>query len=395
MPARAPQIQAEVKHPSALSDADIAQWRAFCAAEPAFRNPLLGPDFARLVGEVRTDARVAVLRRRGSTVGFLPFHKRGSGYARPIGAAFSDYHALVSAPGERPDLAEAMRAAGVGALRFTGLVDPAGACPLARPSPMQGHLIALAGSPEARHDALRAANPKRYKNWRRLENKLEREFGAVSVSPGDRDPAAFAQLLDWKREQFRRTGAHDVLRPAWAQALFAAAFAARSSELCGVMTTLRAGGRLVAGHFGVASAGVCHVWISAMDPDCVAGGPGQVLMLHAPELMQALGLRVYDLGPGHAHYKAPFATGQVSLGEGVALAAGSANLAARSMEGAWALAGGRIDAVGRLRRRLDQIDAAELSISGRVLGLIEAVAGQGRRASSREQPRADATAEQA
>ncbi|MEI9963932.1 MAG: hypothetical protein WDM92_03770 [Caulobacteraceae bacterium] len=59
-------IQAEVKHPSALSPAEIAAWRGFCAADPALQSPLLGPDFARLVGEVRCDARVAVYAREGA-----------------------------------------------------------------------------------------------------------------------------------------------------------------------------------------------------------------------------------------------------------------------------------------------------------------------------------------
>ena len=375
-------IRAEVQHPSSLSERDVELWRAFCAAEPMFRSSLLGPDFARLVGEVRPDARVAVFRDQGETIAFLPFHRRGSGFARPIGSAFSDYHALVAGPGVRLSLREALAAAGLNAFRHTGLIDPAAAD--ADPCGPAGHVIALKASVEAHNEALRASNPKRFKNWRRLEHKLEREVGEVSITAGEHDPEDFAQLLAWKREQFRRTGAHDVLRPAWAQGLFSAAFASRDPHLRGVMTTLRAGGRLVAGHFGIASGGACHVWISAMDPECGGAGPGQVLMLHAPAVMQAQGLDLYDLGPGYAHYKAPFATGRIPVAEGIALAEGSQSLAARSLEGAWSLAGGRIDAVARLRRRLDQIAAADLSLGGRVRGVIEAVAGQGRRAASRE-----------
>jgi CelD/BcsL family acetyltransferase involved in cellulose biosynthesis len=378
-------ITAEVERASTLSERDADAWRAFCAAEPSWRNPLLGPDFARLVGETREDARVAVLRRDGEPFGFLPFHRRPDGRARPIGAAFSDYHALVTAPGEAVDGPQALAAAGITGLRTSGLIDPRAAFPELGDSDERGFIIELQGSAQQHRQRLRAANPKRYKNWGRLRNKLEREVGQVALTPDDVCPEALDRLIAWKRQQFRDTGCHDVLRPQWAQALFLAAFARREGPLRGVMITLRAGGRLAAGVFGVASGGVMHVWLSAIDRELAACGPGQVLMLMAPEALEALGLRALDLGPSYAHYKAPFATGQVPLREGLAIAAGHAGLAVRSIDGAWALAGERrIGAVARLRRRLDHIAAAETSVGGRVRGVVDALAGYGRRSANRE-----------
>jgi CelD/BcsL family acetyltransferase involved in cellulose biosynthesis len=377
-------ITAEAKRPSTLSEREIEAWRGFCAAEPAWSSPLLGPDFARLVGEVREDARVAVFRRGGGEIGFLPFHKRPDGRAWPIGAAFSDYHALVSAPGERLDGAEALAAAGISGLRMGGLIDPRGAFSDLKASEDEGYLITLNGSPEEHSQALKAINPKRYKNWGRLRNKLEREAGEVTLTPDDRSPEVLEKLIAWKREQFGETGLHDVLRPAWAQALFEAAFARRDGDFRGVMITLHAGDRLAAGFFGVASGGVMHAWLSAIDRKLASCGPGQVLMLMVPEALQALGLKTLDLGPSHAHYKAPFATGVVPLREGLAIAQGRVGQTARSLDGAWALAGEhRIGAVARLRRRLDHIASAETSMGGRVRGVVDALAGAGRRASSR------------
>src|ERR1700761_3089936 len=91
-----PKLEAEIVHPAELSRVDIAAWRRLQAAEPAFGSPLLGPDFAQAVGAVRPDARVAVYRRAGHAIGFLAHHRRPGGFARPIGAPFCDYHALVS-----------------------------------------------------------------------------------------------------------------------------------------------------------------------------------------------------------------------------------------------------------------------------------------------------------
>ena len=92
-------LDVETIHPSLLSAVDAVLWRSLAASEESFGNPLLGPDFAQAVGKVREDARVAVVRRAGETVGFLPFHRRPGGLARPIGSPLSDYHGLVSRPG--------------------------------------------------------------------------------------------------------------------------------------------------------------------------------------------------------------------------------------------------------------------------------------------------------
>src|SRR5580698_7435112 len=90
-------LEAELVHPSDLTADDVAAWRALQAAELTLANPLLGVEFAQAVGAVRADARVAIFRRGGRTIGYLAHHRRPGGFARPIGAPFCDYHGLVSA----------------------------------------------------------------------------------------------------------------------------------------------------------------------------------------------------------------------------------------------------------------------------------------------------------
>ncbi len=158
---------------------------------------------------------------------------------------------------------------------------------------------------------------------------------------------------------------------------------AAEGDARGVLVTLRAGGRLVAGHFGLAVGTSAHAWLSVIDPECASCGPGQVLTLRLAEMMPPLGLASYDLSPGYAHYKAPFATGIVAVSQGLATAEGRTGAAARSLSAAWALAG-RSEGVSRIRRRLDQINAAETSAGGRVRGVLGAIAGYGRRSASRE-----------
>jgi CelD/BcsL family acetyltransferase involved in cellulose biosynthesis len=378
-------MKAEVFHPSQLSDRDLDAWREMCALTPEFRSPLLSPDFARLVGKVREDARVAVFRDGSNTLGFLAHHRRPDGFARPIGSAFSDYQALITPPDSKLDAAKALAAASVSAIQFCALRDPHGLFAGATREGATAYVIETRGDPEAYFATLKAANSKRLRNWRRLHNKLEREVGEVVVTAGDTSHEAFELLMTWKRDQYRRTGAHDMYRPEWARRLLQRTFEQRDGPIRGVMTTLRAGGKLVAGHFGPAAGGVWHGWISAISPDHNACGPGFVLMLEVPAVMASLGLDVYDMAPSHEHYKAPFATDQFKVAEGLVTADSPAGRHVRQMQSVWSLAGcERLPALGRLRRRLDHIAAVELSVGGRMLGIVEALAGYGRRNSHRK-----------
>lgn len=373
-------LRAETIHPAQLAPADADAWRAFCAAEPAFASPLLGPDFAQAVAEVRDDARVAIWRQDGRATGFLPHHRRPGGLARAIGAPLSDYHALV---GERGLAAgPALAAADLNAFRFSGLVDPFDAFAAFVAARREAFVVNLDGSAEAYLEALRVASPKRFKNYRRLDHKLDREVGPLRIVAPDPSREAFDRLLAWKSDQLFRTGANDFLRPAWTRDLLSNLFARNQGEFRGLMISLYAGDRLVAGHFGVRLGGVYHPWIASLDPELSAWSPGQLFIPRAIAAMPGLGLATYDLGPGHDHYKRPFALDSRDLGEGFATAESAGGRAVQASDGAWALVGaGRGGPMYRIRSRLDAIATVELSVSGRAIGFAAAVAGKARRAS--------------
>ena len=368
-------LRLEVLRPSELSDADIGAWRALCAARPHFRNPLLGPDFAIAVGAVRDDARVAVWREGETAIGFLAYHHRPGGMARPIGAPLSDYHGLVA---DRPlDVRQDLAEFGLSAFRFTGLVDPNGDFAPAVAGTNEAYVIELDRSAEAYLETLRAASAKRFKNYRRLDGKLDREVGALTLRAPDHDRAAFDQLLAWKREQLLRTGAHDFLAPDWTRDLLASFLDMREGHFQGLMINLYCGDKLLAGHIGVRVGEVYHPWIASTDPEMGAWSPGQLFLLRAIAAMPGLGLKTYDLGPGHDHYKRPYALKTKQIGEGLMAAAGPRGRAADASERAWTLAGAhRNGPVGRLRRRLDMIATTELSFSGRAKGLAGAIAAR-------------------
>lgn len=374
-------LDVETLHPSLLSAADVALWRSLAGAQGAFCNPLLGPDFAQAVGKVREDARVAVVRRDGQTQGFLAYHRRPGGLARPIGSPLSDYHGLVARPDAGLDLARVLRAADVSVFRYSGLIDPNGVFPASPETDRTAYVIDLAEtSAEDYLEAVRAASPKKIKNYRRLDNKLDREVGPVRLVAGDVSREAFNQLIDWKREQLLRTGMHDFLRADWTRELMADLFSARDGDFRGLMINLYAGDTLVGGHFGIRQGATYHPWLASMSPEHAAWSPGQIFFLRAIAAMPELGLTRYDLGPGHDHYKRSYALKSITIGEGAATASSIGGRVASSMESVWSMAGGHgAGPVGQLRRRMDAIASSELTMSGRVRDFVGAVASKAQR----------------
>ena len=226
----------------------------------------------------------------------------------------------------------------------------------------------LDGSAEAYLERLRAASPKRFKNLRRLDSKLERERGAIELVAGDTDPASLQTVLAWKRDQFRRTGVHDVLGPGWSRAFIEEAFRSHVEEARGLLITLKVDGKVVAGHFGLRSASTYHPQIAAFDPAFAAYSPGIVLITRAIRAMTGLALDRYELSGGCGHYKASFASEAAPLKEGL-VSAGSPRL------GAWA----QPTLLMRAGRRFDRIVETELTLAGRLGGIAGALQGIPRR----------------
>jgi CelD/BcsL family acetyltransferase involved in cellulose biosynthesis len=383
MPAHA-SLRASTFRPAEAPTALIDAWRGLSAQSAAFDGPLLGPDFALAVGECREDARVTVFERAGEPIGFLAYHLRPGGFARPIGSPFSDLHGLVSEAGADLRIDAALAAAGLSAYRATGLVDPFGVfgSGFTAGDERAAYEIRLTGCADDYLEGLRSESPKRFKNMRRLEHKLEREVGPLRLI-ADTDIAAFERTLAWKREQFRRTGAHDVLGPDWSRALMTRLFGRTDGDFRGLMLSLYAGDVHVGSHFGVRLGDHFHPWLASTNPDYAAYSPGQTFLMQAIAAMPAHGLAAYGLSHGHDHYKKPFVREPFMVGEGLATAASPSGAVARLREGTWDLPGvAGTAAAGRLKRRLDHIASVELSPAGRMRGLVEAFTARVMRSAS-------------
>jgi CelD/BcsL family acetyltransferase involved in cellulose biosynthesis len=231
-------MRCEVVPAESLTPDLEAAWEGFRAADPALVSPFFAAGFCRCVARVRPNTSVAVVRDGNDLVGFLPFHRNRFGIGKALAYLYGDYHGLVARPGAAVDAAAVVRACGLRTFDF--LYVPSAQRAFAP------HVRRAEPSPVVRL----AAYQERAADWRK-QRRLERELGPVEFRAHDPDRAAYALLCRWKAKQCARTGFPDMLAATWLRDLLWEAATAESAGFRGALSTLRAGGRVVAVHAGL------------------------------------------------------------------------------------------------------------------------------------------------
>src|SRR5262249_1313532 len=129
-------------------------------------------------------------------------------------------------------------------------------------------------------------------------------------------PAVLAQLIEWKRAQYKRTDARDVLGYPWVLALLERLLARRDPAFRGMLSALYIGDRLAAVHLGMRSYRVLEWWVPAYDRGVDTYSPGLLLLAEIAKAARSLGIARIDLGKGMEPYKLSFMSGTIPLAEG-------------------------------------------------------------------------------
>lgn len=373
------------KRASDLTAGERDQWSALCRSDFQYGSPLLTPKFTEFIARIRDDVRVMLAFDGNRLVGVLPVHQRLFGHARPVGAPFCDYSGPLIAQGAEVSIAQMLHRAGYASYRTQTAVVPLVPDSELRQGIGEGsYVIRLKGqSPEAYLETRRGLHPKRFKNFRRLFSKLEREQGGIAFFSGAPLDADLEKLMEWKSDQFRREGLLDLTTAELSREVLDLSIKTpyqTPSEIGGFMTGLRLNGQLIAGHFGVRLDRDFHPWISAFDPNFTEYSPGVLLLSRVIEEMNAMSLETYDLAGGHDFYKKYFADQErfiCDLSVSAPTVLGRAQHA--SFEG-WNLLGAKHSEsiAGRIRRRIDHAAACESSLGARVEDFLRAVKKRGR-----------------
>ena len=342
-----------------LTAEERAQWSAWAADDTDLASPYFRVEFAEITARVSPDCAVAVFRRDGDVVGYFPYQKRG-GAIQPIGAPMNDYHGVIAPRGEAPTLAEVARLLDARRFSVNGWV---GASTRGIRSESFRTTIPDNGGYDAWYAARRQAFGKYFKDKERARRSMAVEFGSVDVQIGLRDPALLDELIALKREQYRRTGRHDVFACGWTGDLLHALMAHEQADFGASMAVLRAGGQIAAMEYSLHAGQRFHFWFPAYVPSLARCSPGILLSMETIRLGAEQGYRDFDYGFGGEAYKRYFCdtvqpvTEAAFLGPGLPSAVGAATDALLSMAGA-----DRAEEIrNSLRRRWNVIEACEVT----------------------------------
>jgi CelD/BcsL family acetyltransferase involved in cellulose biosynthesis len=352
-----------------LGDADWAIWRAMLEANPALASPYFRPEFARVAGRACPGAAVAVFSRGGETVGFFPHQRRGAAM-QPLAAPMNDYHGIIAFPGEAPSLEEAAEVLGAARLNLTAWVGPTGLGEDRRTVQVELDQSGYDGWYAER----RASFGKFFKDKERARRSMEAELGPLRVEHGLRDPALLDWLIDLKRDQYRRTGRHDIFACGWTADLLHALLKEEGEGLGGSLAALWAGDRLTAVEYALHAGDQYHFWFPGYEPSLARCSPGILLSLDTMRLASADGYRTFDFGFEGEHYKKYFCNGFKVVREAVVLKPGLGATMSQAAVGALNLAGaGRGEQLRTsVRRRWAAIEACETTPGARMKGAMQA-----------------------
>ena len=363
-------LQVEIIQADALTPADAALWRAMIAANPDLASPYIRPEFTQIASRVSPDAAVAVFRRDGRTVGFFPHQKRG-GTIQPLGAPMNDYHGVIAMPGEAPDLETVAALLKAPRLRVGAWVGEAHTA-----EDRETLMVAMPhGGFEPWYAERRQTWAKYFKDKERARRSLAAELGEVTVERNLRDPALLDQLIALKRDQYRRTGRHDIFDCGWTVDLLHALLQAHGADDFGAsMAAMWAGGKLVAVEYSLHAGGRYHFWFPVYEPSLARCSPGILLSMDTMRLASEQGYRVFDFGFGGEGYKKYFCNAMQTVREAIVvrpgLGASLSNAAVGLLNTAGKSRGDRLRT--SVRRRWAAIEACETTSINRLRGAVGA-----------------------
>ncbi|WP_426041952.1 GNAT family N-acetyltransferase [Brevundimonas sp. TWP2-3-4b1] len=362
-------LKIEVVKADQLTVADRVLWRAMVEANPDLASPYFRWEFTEIAARISPNAAVAIFSRGGRTIGYFPHQRRGSAI-QPLGAPMNDYHGVIAMPGEAPSLATVAALLNAPRLNVSAWVGPSGA------GEPRDTLMTV--TPEEGFDVWyverRQTWGKYFKDKERARRSLEAELGPIRVQRGLTDPALLDQLIGLKRDQYVRTGRHDIFACGWTRDLLNALMASKHEDFGASMAALWAGDRLTAIEYSLHAGDRYHFWFPAYEPALARCSPGILLTMDTMRLGCDAGFRVFDFGFGGEGYKKYFCNATQTVREAVILKPGVGSMLSDAAVGLLnTAAGGKGERLRTsVRRRWAAIEACETTSANRLMGAVAA-----------------------
>ena len=306
-----------ISAPSQLGETEIARWKEMQQSSPRLHRAFFSPAFSLACEVGGFDTRVALIRRGDLIEALYPFqyHNRlhkWAGIAEQIGGHLADSTGIIAGLGWRTSPAELVRLCGVGAIHVSCLADGQTEFGLDSYQVVPNYIVDLSQGYERYFEDLRSRNPDFVRDTGRRFRRATRSLGSLTVKHSDTvDAKALDRLVAQKRAQYKRTnkdGLNDVRTLRVLKYL-----ATQTEESCKVFhTTLEAGGRVIAEHFGLLYSDVLSYWLPVYDWDFQQYSPGRLMLWELIKEAPQHGITTIDFGEGDAQYKRQFSNKSIS-----------------------------------------------------------------------------------
>lgn len=288
------------------------RWEEIRSQNSDLVSPYFTAEFTKQVGKCRPQVYVGVLEENGDIIGFFPFQKNIVGTGRPVGGALSDYHGLISMKSVPGITEKVIQQTGLKVWKFDHLIASQSASLTQEISPS----IYLPKGFTHYLEEMKKKVSRQYTKIQRMRGKLEREVAPLRFEFQSNDQKALQKVFEWKGAQCRRTGGIDFFQYQWIRSLIENIFSSHTSRFKGVLSTLYAGDRLIAAHFGIQSDHVLHYWFPVYDVALKKYSPGISLLFYMLEEAENHHISLVDLGKGKQRYKTSFMNHQTLISEG-------------------------------------------------------------------------------
>ena len=297
-----PKTQIEILRPQDLTSDDAALWAEFRALRPDLSGPYFDIRYIQAIGAKVPGAGVARLHEDGRVVGYFPFQRR-AGMLQPLGAPLSDYHGVISAPDYVPDLNALLKATKAKRLDFQGWIGPMDA--RAQTVSLQRRAALVPDGFDAWHAEQNHAHHKFFKNVGRCERNVQKDFGGFDFTWERVTPDLLDWIIDLKRQQYHKSGLHDIFGCGWTRDLLLDLAAAGDEDYGLRAGVFRHEGKVVAAEISLADADSVHLWFPAYDPAYYRYTVGILLTMAIIRHLAPLGYTSFDFGTGGEDYKSP------------------------------------------------------------------------------------------
>ena len=244
-------MKVNVVRPQDLSKEEINLWQSFQDQDAAYCSPYFSPHFTLAVGAVRQDTRVAVCEDGSKIQAFFPYHMRKFGVGKPVGGPLSDYHGVIARQKFEYDALELIQLCGLKLFDFSYLLHcQSPFLPYVR-QVIESHYLDLSGGYEAYLENRRLSGTSQISSVNRRFRKLERDVASIRFVPRDENEKAFDCLLQWKKDQYKKTGATVVFETPWTVELLRKLLSVQDGIFGGCLSTLYLNDQPIAVHMGL------------------------------------------------------------------------------------------------------------------------------------------------